>query len=293
MNGYTSVNAAITVNGHKKSLPAVAPLGVFMDLDVLAHAPARMIRSGLGDSLCRCTAQADWLLAHMLLGTPYRTAPFALLAPDEDALIAEPEALIAGDRAAMARLARTLVLSGFGMTICGSSHPASQGEHLISHYIEMMHPPGWQAAFHGEQIAVTTLTMARLQERLLAGERPRPAATRIGRTEILGHFGTEIGEACWTDFSRKTIDPVGAERLDQHLATSWDDLRARISAVGRPVAQLEETLTRAGAPTRPAHLGLEPEFYRGAVRHAREIRDRYTFLDLAGDCSLLESAALA
>ena len=37
MNGYTSVNAAITVGGLKKSLASVAPLGVFMDLEVLAR----------------------------------------------------------------------------------------------------------------------------------------------------------------------------------------------------------------------------------------------------------------
>ena len=83
MNGYTSMNAAITVDGHKKSLPAATPLAVFMDLEVLAAAPARMIRAGLGDSLCRPTAQADWLLSHHLLGTPYRSAPFAMLAEDE------------------------------------------------------------------------------------------------------------------------------------------------------------------------------------------------------------------
>ena len=62
-------------------------VGVFMDLAVLAAAPARMIRAGLGDSLCRSTAQADWLLSHHLLGTPYRRAPFALLADDEPALL--------------------------------------------------------------------------------------------------------------------------------------------------------------------------------------------------------------
>ena len=65
MNGYTSPTAAITVHGHKKSLPAAAALGVFLDIGVLAAAPPRMIRAGLGDSLCRCTAQADWLLAHV------------------------------------------------------------------------------------------------------------------------------------------------------------------------------------------------------------------------------------
>jgi glycerol-1-phosphate dehydrogenase [NAD(P)+] len=129
MNGYTSPSAAITAGGLKRSLPAVAPVGVFLDVDVLAHAPARLIRAGLGDSLCRPTAQADWLLAHLVRGEPYRTAPFALLALDEPALLAEPEALAAGDPEAVARLARTLVLSGFGMAICGGSYPASQGEH--------------------------------------------------------------------------------------------------------------------------------------------------------------------
>ena len=58
MNGYVSENAAITIHGHKKSLPARAPLAAFLDLGVMAAAPARMIRSGLGDSLCRSTAQA-------------------------------------------------------------------------------------------------------------------------------------------------------------------------------------------------------------------------------------------
>ena len=69
MNGYTSANAAITVNGLKKSLAATMPAGVFLDLAVLAAAPPRMIRSGLGDSLCRPTAQADWLLSHRLTAT--------------------------------------------------------------------------------------------------------------------------------------------------------------------------------------------------------------------------------
>ena len=41
----------------------------------------------------------------------------------------------------MRALARTLVLSGIGMTICGGSYPASQGEHLISHYIDMLSAP--------------------------------------------------------------------------------------------------------------------------------------------------------
>src|SRR5512145_1862402 len=98
--------------------------------------------------------------------------PFALLATDEEQLFAEPEALMAGDHAAMTCLVRTLLLSGFGTAICGSSQPASQGEHLISHYADMFGDHDWPDSFHGEQIGVTTLTMARLQERLLEGAAP-------------------------------------------------------------------------------------------------------------------------
>lgn len=287
MNGYTSANAAITTHGHKQSLPATPPLGVFMDLAVLAAAPARMIRSGLGDSLCRPTAQADWLLAHRLLDQPYREAPFQLLAEDEPALLAAPEALLNGDPSAMARLARTLVMSGFGMTLCGSSHPASQGEHLISHYLDMLGDPVWPESFHGEHIAVTTLTMARLQETLLAGAVPELRACELDEAAFVARYGRPLGESCWASFRPKCLTAQRARELNRRLAADWSDIRARIGAVIRPAAELEAVLRRAGAPTRPADLGIPEVAYRDAVRHAREIRDRYTFLDLAADSGRL------
>jgi glycerol-1-phosphate dehydrogenase [NAD(P)+] len=290
MNGYTSLNAAITIEGHKKSLPAAAARGVFMDLTVLSRAPARMIRSGLGDSLCRSTAQADWLLAHLLLNRPYREAPFALLAEDETALFSQSEALLAGDLAVMRRLARTLTLSGFGMTICGGSYPASQGEHLISHYAEMLARDDWPGTFHGEQIGVTTLSMARLQERLLEGDPPRLKASAPDESSITAHFGAELGAACWAEFERKRLDASQAEALTAELAEHWDEIRAQIRSVTLPSTGLEAVLKVAGAPTTPEELGWPRAFYLDALRHARELRDRYTFLDLAADMGALDNA---
>jgi glycerol-1-phosphate dehydrogenase [NAD(P)+] len=290
MNGYTSVNASITIDGHKKTLPATSARGVFKDLTVLSQAPPRMIRSGLGDSVCRPTAQADWLLAHLLLDRPYREAPFSLFAEDERELFAQPEALMTGDLAAMRRLARTLTLSGFGMTICGGSFPASQGEHLIGHYVEMLAPPDWPEAFHGEQIGVTTLTMARLQERLLAGGPPRLKPGAPGEASIKAHFGPELGAACWAEFEGKKLDAGQAEALNAKLAGRWDEIRARLRSVTLPSAKLEAVLKAVGAPTTPEELGWPRAFYSDAVRHAREIRDRYTFLDLAADAGELDNA---
>ena len=45
--------------------------------------------------------------------------------------------------------------------------------------------------------------------------------------------------------------------------------------------------SRCGAPTAPAELGWPPALVAEAMRHAREIRDRYTFLDLAADARLV------
>lgn len=283
MNGYASKNAAITIDGHKMSLPAVSPAGVFMDLAVLSAAPARMIRAGLGDSLCRSTAQADWLLSHHLLGTAYRRAPFVLLAHDEPVLLNEPEALLRGDPDAMLALARTLILSGLGMTICDGSYPASQGEHLISHYIDMFAPAGRERYFHGEQVAVATLTMARIQEEVLAAGPPRLQSESVDCAELQRRFGAEIGESCWREFAAKQMTPEAEATLERRLADHWDPIRDGIRRDMIPTQRIRAVLQRAGCPTGPTQIGVSPAFYATAVRNARFLRDRYTFLDLADD----------
>jgi glycerol-1-phosphate dehydrogenase [NAD(P)+] len=287
MNGYTSANAAITVNGHKKSLPAKGASGVFIDLTVLCAAPLRMIQAGLGDSLCRTTAETDWLMSHVLSHTGYRQAPFALLAADEPVLLEHSDALVAGDCEAMAHLARTLVLSGFGMSICGGSYPASQGEHLISHYLDTMVAERRNATLHGEQVAVATLTMARIQERLMAGGPPRLAASRATRDNIVQRFGEAAGGECWKEFARKSLTEVTAERLNLSIAQHWDDLARRIAAIHIPSHTIAKALRRAGAPTRPQDIAVSEADYKAAVLEARYLRDRFTFLDLADDAGCL------
>ena len=288
MNGYTSVNAAITVHGHKKSLVAHAPIGAFFDLSILAAAPVRMIRSGLGDSLCRATSQADWLLSHLLFDLPYRTMPFVLLAEDEPELFASAEELVDGDLNAMEKLVRTLLLSGFGTAICGSSLPASQGEHLISHYGDMVPDVDRPFTFHGEQIGVTTLTMARLQGRILDGPQPQVFEDRNSEVDFIARFGPTLGPSCWNDFGQKRLTADKAARVNQRISDRWPEIRAAISAISLHADTLSLVLQEAKAPRTPEDLGWPRASYQAAVRHAREIRNRYTFLDLAADSGVLD-----
>ena len=42
-------------------------------------------------------------------------------------------------------------------------------------------------------------------------------------------------------------------------------------------------MRRAGGPSSAGDIGLDDAFYADAVSHARLLRNRFTFLDLAGD----------
>jgi glycerol-1-phosphate dehydrogenase [NAD(P)+] len=286
MNGYTSLTAAITEHGHKKSLPAQAPAGAFFDLSILAAAPARMVRAGLGDSLCRTTAEADWLLAHLLLDRPFRQLPFDLLRDDETALFDNAADLIAGDLDVMELLVRTLVLSGFGTAIVGSSEPASQGEHLVSHYIDMFQSPSRPPVFHGEQIGVTTLSMARLQEEVLESA-PILAADRETYESFAERYGPEIAASCWKEFEAKRLDAGRADGLNARIAGRWSDIRGRTMEILLPSQRLSAILAAAGAPLTPEEIHLNRGFYERALLRGREIRNRYTFLDLAANSGRL------
>ncbi len=280
MNGYTSVSAAITEDGLKKSLSARLPVGVFLDLEVMVRAPHRLVAAGFGDSMAHPTAQTDWLMAHLLLGTPYREAPFMLLAEDEEALVAKAGDLRNGDIGAMEVLVRTLVMSGLGMTLCGGSYPASQGEHLIAHYMDMR-GKDLPEAHHGEHIAVTTLTMARLQERVLALPGLRLSPTRDTPERFESIFGKALGRSCWEAFRPKLLGEDRLDAINAVLDRQWPSFRERLLYVHRPAREVAAALKAVGAPTTPQEVAIPPAFYEEAVANARLIRDCFTMLDVA------------
>jgi glycerol-1-phosphate dehydrogenase [NAD(P)+] len=177
------------------------------------------------------------------------------------------------------------------MTQCGASHPASQGEHLISHFIDMFAPAGRAEYFHGEQVAVATLTMAAIQDDVLDAGPPRLSAPSIGLPDLKRLFGTEIGTSCWREFEAKLALQRASPDFAQRISAGWNDVRERLRRVTVPRSRIAAALERAGCPTTPAQIGLLPDFYDRAVRHARFLRDRYTFLDLADAAGRLSARA--
>ena len=167
MNGYTSVNAAITEDGLKKSLASTAPRGVFLDLAVLAAAPEETDRGGFGDSICRATAQTDWLLSHLLLATPLSRGTIRPARRGRSGAGRE-RGWIDARRSQRNRASRS-----------HARHVGVRHDHLRRDLIppakaSISLPTTWTCSgptcrrpLHGEHIAVTTMSVARLQEHIL------------------------------------------------------------------------------------------------------------------------------
>jgi glycerol-1-phosphate dehydrogenase [NAD(P)+] len=292
MNGYTSTTASITLeSGFKVSYAAHAPRGVFIDLAVSAAAPVKLKAAGLGDSLCRSTAQIDWWLSHRLFDTPYSSLPFRLQAADEPLMLAHAAGLAAGDTSAVGYLHRILILVGFGVSSVGSTHSGSMGEHQISHYIDSFAGNRHPGTTHGQQVGVASLTMARLQHAFFARERPpRLRPTRIDAGELQTRLDPDNARKCIAEWSLKALDECGADELNAKLDARWPELRAECRAFMLPVDDMRAALAAAGGATTAGELGLDPALYREAVLHAREMRNRYSVLDLLADSG--ELAAL-
>ena len=290
MNGYGSPTASLTLrSGLKTSVTSHAPRGVFLDLAVSAAAPTWLSAAGLGDSLCRPTAQADWWAAHRLFGSAYSDVPYQLIGAGEPAMLAHAPGLATHDLAANGHLQRVLTLCALGISLTGTSHAGSMGEHQISHWIDMFAGADHPGTTHGQQVGAASLLMARLQAELLArAEPPTVRPTVVDEAAMRGRYGPALAELCLAELRKTALDADGAAALNRRLAEVWPDLRTEIGAQAIPVAEMAQALRAAGGPLSGEDLGLPRKVWRDAVRCAREIRGRWSFLNLAADAGLLE-----
>ncbi|NJM28793.1 MAG: sn-glycerol-1-phosphate dehydrogenase [Rhizobiales bacterium] len=197
MNGYGAVTASVTLrNGYKTSVPAHAPRGVFVDLGVNAVAPAWLSAAGLGDSLCRPTAQVEWWASHRLFGTHYTKTPFDIfnVENDEAEMIRTAPDLAKHSTEANGYLYRVLMQASFGNNIVGSSHSGSMGEHQVSHWIDMFAGSAHPGTTHGQQVGVASIALARLHKLLVSMDKPpKVSPTRISETDFVTRYGEDIG----------------------------------------------------------------------------------------------------
>lgn len=289
MNGYASANVAPTLKGVKSLVRGAEPVAIVSVPSLLAAAPAKMTAAGLGDVLAKPVSSADWQLNRLVFDEYY--CPFCAGTIDEiePIYMDHPEAIGSGGETGIGALFEALILTGISMTMAGTSSPASGGEHLVSHTLDMMSSvDGVPHDFHGRQVGVSTILGAALYEELIGLENPAFAVPDSPSDPAFWGFLAPSVESYHEKKRARVAAAVAEFRRRPGL---WDEVRATLAPQLRSAARIKDCLRRAGAAHRYADLGIGRDRYLAALLHAHEIRERFTVLDLARMAGILPARA--
>ena len=283
MNGYASANVAATVDGLKVLFHARAPEAVIVYPDIIMNAPHEPTMSGLGDVLAKPVSSADWKLNQLLFDDYYCQFSVDLLRDLEPVYLDNPQDLREEKEEGFAALFKALLYSSIAMTVTGTSSPASGGEHLISHTLDIVAARDGQTHdLHGRQVGVSSILMAALYERILAINRPRfvEPPSRVNREY-------------WGSLSDIVAGEYEKKLPKMHLAASllvrpgqWRRLQEAIVPNLMPAKRLKHCLEQGGGAHRFSDIrrdgqALSREDFLLAAGCAHQMRARFTVLDLA------------
>ena len=150
----------VSVKGEKPhSMVATAPLGVFVDVDVIKRAPKKLLASGCGDLIAKITAVHDWQLGNSKTGEYYGrySAHLALMSAK---ILIENSSRFAKKGPDVREIVEALISAGVASCIAGSSRPCSGAEHLFSHAVDKLEPG---VGLHGEKCGIGAIMIAKLQ----------------------------------------------------------------------------------------------------------------------------------
>lgn len=292
MNGYASANVAATVKGVKTLIRARAPRVVLSDPDVIRDAPYEMTAAGLGDILAKSVSSADWRMNHVLFGDYFCARSVSLIAEIEPLYLDHPDDVRQRKPEALEALFHALLLTGVAMTMAETSAPASGGEHLVSHTLDMMSSlDGVPHDLHGRQVGVGTVLASALYRRIIGLESPDfSRAEAVVTQDIDGEFWGRLSGEVASHYAQKMARMREAVGILSR-GNAWDRLREEMTSYVRPPEQIRDCLKQADAAYRAQDIGCSRERLLQAVEHAHEIRSRFTIIDLARLVGLLPRSA--
>ncbi|MCX5401084.1 iron-containing alcohol dehydrogenase family protein [Streptomyces sp. NBC_00102] len=219
-DGLCSPVATLDNDNGRGSYGVPTPIAVVIDLDVVRRAPARYIRSGIGDAVSNISCVADWELAQRINGEEVDGLAAAMARQAGEAVLRHPGDI--ADDEFLKVLAEGLVLTGISMAVAGDSRPASGACHEINHAFDLLHPS--RAASHGEQVGLGACFAMHLRGAHVQSQQMADVFRRHGLPvlpEEIGFTADEFVEV--VDFAPRTRP--GRFTILEHLNLSTDQIR--------------------------------------------------------------------
>lgn len=296
MDGFASSLAVLNINHLKTSIEAQTPTAIIGDTEILKNAPYRMIAAGLGDLLGKSTCLCDWKLARVINGEHYCGHIVDLVESCVQNVLKSADKARDRDPEVLGSIMEGLVLTGVAMSLYGNSRPASGCEHHMSHYWEMMfEQAGKRPVPHGTQVSVGTVLVLKLVEALrktsVNFEAARAAARAYDQAawerEICAAYGPAAqGVIDMEAKARKNETSARLARIDV-MEARWDEIVALLEAL--PASGTVEALLKSlDSPYLPSQIDVDSVMLRNTFLYCKEVRARYTILQMVWDLGLLE-----
>lgn len=298
MDGYASTVAPLIRNNLKTTFECHMPQAIIADLDIVSQAPMEMIAAGFGDILGKYTSLVDWKLSAIINDEYYCDTIVDIMRISLERTIALHEGAAKRDKAAIGKLMEALVLAGIAMSYAGNSRPASGSEHHLSHFWEMRYLlDGRKAVLHGSKVGIAAALVLKLHQ-YLKEENLSPTSIKNSPLPSNTNWEAEIrrvyGKAAegileLEKTAQKNAPHKHTERI-KAAAKHWDEIMAVLNTLPPPQTVID-LLTSVQGPVHPSQVGIDRELVKDGVLYAKELRARYTVLQLLWDLDLLPSYA--
>lgn len=293
MDGFVSVGAPLMINHMKVTYDTHGPVAVIGDTDILAQAPMNMITAGLGDILGKYTCLLDWKMAKMINGEYYCEEIVDMVRNSIETVVRESSKIQERNPDAAKAVTEALVLTGMAMSFIGNSRPASGCEHHLSHYWEMKFlMDGRKPILHGTKVGVGMITAVKLYHMLAEETIDFDKAMEAGfdyeewKNKIEDCYEVAApGIIALEDKCQKNDIEARNKRL-VIMKDMWPLIQKTIKEDLPAVEDMEKLLLGLDAPVNPEQLGLSLELVEDGVQIAKEVRDRFTLLQMLWDLGL-------
>lgn len=297
VDGFASKHAALVIGRLKVSFTTHCPTIIVGDVDVLKNAPMSMIIAGWCDIMGKFSCLSDWKISHIVNDEYYCETLADMVYRSVRICRDNLEALKLREPHAVQSVMEALVLAGIAMSFIGNSRPASGSEHHLSHCWELRTAKeGKELAPHGIQIGVGEALISMLYGWLktetvdFAAARAIPFDERAWEAGVHDYFGSDADDILKEIRGDHRYDSdVRARRLAA-LEKNWPAVLEIVRAMPAH-EEIVAMLKSAGTATAPADIHLTDQEAADSIRHAKEVRNKYTVLGVLDDLGLLETYA--
>ncbi len=278
VDGFVSVVAAMTWNGCKVTIPAVAPERVVADTDIFSKAPIRLTAAGVGDLLGKYTCLADWKIAHILTDEYICEELCQMEYTALDKMRSCIDGIVKGDADAYEGLMYGLMLSGLAMQMIGNSRPASGTEHHMSHMWEMEIINDYVDYYHGEKVAVGLVLSADIYHK--AAKKMKEGSYTVKESMEVEHdlIRNSIKKEDTYETIVKENDPNPLAKVDSSRLVSCKD---EIISIIEEIPTSEELITileKVSCVHSLKEIGLIEDYKEKTARLSPYVRNRLTFM---------------